>query len=77
MIVHFNAELRGIEQKTSQKTNSNYLVFHMEDTQGKSFDIVSRDMSLSNNLKKGDLIKCDASLDIGKYTRFELVSIQK
>ena len=77
MVVKFNAELRGTEQKISQKTNDKYLVVHMEDEQGKSFDIMSRNMALLTNYKKGDFLKCDASLVIGKYTKFELISVQK
>jgi len=77
MYVNFNAEFRGVEQKISQKTGNNYLLFHMEDEQGKGFDITSRNMGLMKDIKKGDIIDCQALLNIGKYTNFELVSISK
>lgn len=77
MYVNFLCEFRGVEQKISQKTNNPYLIFHMEDEDSKSFDITSRNMSLLNGIKKGDLIECKALLNISKFTIFELVSIQK
>lgn len=78
MCVNFLCEFRGVEQKMSQKTQQPYLVFHMEDSETKSFDITSRDMTLLNGLKKGDLVNCKASLRIFQsFTSFELISIQK
>lgn len=77
MYVNFLCEFRGVERKTSEKTQKSYLVFHMEDEQGKAFDIMSRKEELMNGLKKGDMLDCKALLNISKFTVFELISVKK
>lgn len=77
MRVHVeNMELRGIEKKISKTTNDEYHIYHVEEINGKSHDIICKDVTLSNGLVKGTILNLICELDIAKYTRFEVVEVE-
>ena len=76
MIVSFDAEVRKKENRVSSKTNMAYVVLHMEDMEGNAFNIMCKHPELLVDYKKGDLVHCQATLTISKYTKFELIGVE-
>lgn len=77
MNVNFIGELRGIEQKTSKK-GEKYHVYRFEDIENSEpFNIMCKNLSLVQQVKKGDILSCKAKLKIGTYTSFELIDIEE
>lgn len=71
-----NVEVRGFETKVSKQTNTSYLIVYFEDSAGKASNIMCKDVNLANHLKKGDICHLHCNLEISKYTKFELLSVQ-
>lgn len=71
-----DVEIRGYEQKISKERNTPYLVVYFEDTKsGKANNIICRNVTITNKLKKGEVCNLLCSLEIGKYTNFQLQDI--
>ena len=72
MIFNCNFELRGIESKVS-KNNNAYYVFHLEDSDGASYNAVARQPDNIVGLNKGDMLHCTFDCSFGKYPKCDLV----
>lgn len=69
-----NVEVRGCEQKTSRKEGApDFLVVRMEDSTGKPFEVLDRDLERKASWQRGLQGDLFARLEIGnKFTRFEV-----
>ncbi len=70
-----NLEIRGVEKRTSKKSNDEYLIVRVEDETGKSYELLDRDAENMSAYKRG--IECDLILDLrlGKYTNVSIVKM--
>ena len=71
-----NAEVRGLEEKTSKKGNS-YFILYCENEDGSPFNIFIPQSVELIDLKKGDHINLDCVYTSGKYPRFDCVGVCK
>lgn len=71
-----DVEIRGYEQKISKEKNNPYLIVYFEDiNSGKASNIICRNVTIMNKLKKGEICNLLCTLEIGKYTNFQLQDI--
>ncbi|MDM8202798.1 hypothetical protein QUW03_00230 [Faecalicoccus acidiformans] len=70
-----NLEIRGVEKRTSKKSNEEYLIVRVEDETGKAYELLDRDAENISTYKRG--IECDLTLDLrlGKYTNVSIVKM--
>ena len=69
-------EFRGLDMRTSKKSEKTFLILHFEDSEGHSNDISCSDSDLftsCNNLKKGDI--CDLSLVFVSTSQYSFVNL--
>ena len=66
-------EIRGYEVKLSKKNNKEYMLVRFEDSTGKSYEIVDRDMENKAYYKRGIVGDIYANLEINRtFTRFDV-----
>ncbi len=70
-----NLEIRGVEKRTSKKSNDEYLIVRVEDETGRSYELLDRDAENMSAYKRG--VECDLTLDLrlGKYTNVSIVKM--
>ena len=70
-----NLEIRGVEKRTSKKSNDEYLIVRVEDETGRSYELLDRDAENMSHYKRG--VECDLTLDLrlGKYTNVSIVKM--
>lgn len=70
-----NLEVRGVEKKTSKKSNDEYLIVRVEDETGRAYELLDRDTENMSAYKRG--VECDLTLDLrlGKYTNVTIVKM--
>lgn len=72
-----DVELRGFDIKTSKQSNEEYAVLYFEDYTGKANNVLCRNVELVRKyFEKGLTCNLVCSLEITKYTRFELIEFQ-
>lgn len=69
-------EIRGIEQKTSKKGNS-YFILNCENSNGTPFSVYVPNNVNILDLKKGDIVDLECIFTTGKYPKFDLVGVIK
>lgn len=74
-VVANNLEIRGVEVKTSSKTNNEYLIVRVEDETGKAYELLDRDVENKECYKRG--VQCDMTLDLrlGKYSSLSILKM--
>lgn len=70
-----NLEIRGVEKRTSKKTEEEYLIVRVEDETGRAYELLDRDVENMSIYKRG--VECDLTLDLrlGKYTNVSIVKM--
>jgi len=70
-----NLEIRGVEKRTSKKSNDEYLIVRVEDETGRAYELLDRDAENMSAYKRG--VECDLTLDLrlGKYTNVSIVKM--
>lgn len=70
-----NLEIRGVEKRTSKKSEEEYLIVRVEDETGRAYELLDRDVENMPVYKRG--VECDLTLDIrlGKYTNVSIVKM--
>ena len=70
-----NLEIRGVEKRTSKKSNDEYLIVRVEDETGRPYELLDRDAENMSAYKRG--VECDLTLDLrlGKYTNVSIVKM--
>lgn len=72
-----DVELRGYDVKTSKQSQEQYAVLYFEDYTGKANNVLCRDIDLvKKHFEKGLTCNLVCTLEITKYTRFELIEFQ-
>lgn len=72
-----DVELRGYEVKTSSATDTEYAILYFEEMTGKANNVLCRDVDLiSENFQKGLTCNLICTLEISKFTKFELIGFQ-
>lgn len=75
LVLAENLEIRGTEDKVSQKDSKQYSIIYFEDNHGSPNQILCRDTTLAKKYKKGTIVNMMCELKIGKFTQFDLVDI--
>jgi len=70
-----NVEIRGTEDKISQKDNKPYSIVYFEDNHGSPNQILCRDVNLAKKFKKGTIVNMLCELKLGKFTQFDLIDM--
>lgn len=70
-----NLEIRGVEKKTSKKLNDEYLIVRVEDSTGRAYELLDRDVENETHYKRG--VECDLTLDLrlGRYTNISIIKM--
>lgn len=70
-----NLEIRGVEKRTSKKSEEEYLIVRVEDETGRAYELLDRDVENMHVYKRG--VECDLTLDLrlGKYTNVSIVKM--
>lgn len=70
-----NLEIRGVEKRTSKKSEEEYLIVRVEDETGRAYELLDRDVENMSAYKRG--IECNLTLDLrlGKYTNVSIVKM--
>lgn len=70
-----NLEIRGVEKRTSKKSEEEYLIVRVEDETGRAYELFDRDVENMSIYKRG--VECDLTLDLrlGKYTNVSIVKM--
>ncbi len=70
-----NLEIRGVEKRTSKKSDGEYLIVRVEDETGRAYELLDRDVENMSAYKRG--VECDLTLDLrlGKYTNVSIVKM--
>lgn len=70
-----NLEIRGVEKRTSKKSDGEYLIVRVEDETGRAYELLDRDVENMSAYKRG--IECNLTLDLrlGKYTNVSIVKM--
>lgn len=70
-----NLEIRGVEKRTSKKTEEEYLIVRVEDETGRAYELLDRDVENMSAYKRG--VECNLTLDLrlGKYTNVSIVKM--
>ena len=70
-----NLEIRGVEKRTSKKSEEEYLIVRVEDETGRAYELLDRDVENMSAYKRG--VECDLTLDLrlGKYTNVSIVKM--
>lgn len=70
-----NLEIRGVEKRTSKKSEEEYLIVRVEDETGRAYELLDRDVENMSVYKRG--VECDLTLDLrlGKYTNVSIVKM--
>ena len=70
-----NLEIRGVEKRTSKKSDGEYLIVRVEDETGRAYELLDRDVENMSIYKRG--VECDLTLDLrlGKYTNVSIVKM--
>ncbi len=70
-----NLEIRGVEKRTSKKSEEEYLIVRVEDETGRAYELLDRDVENMSIYKRG--VECDLTLDLrlGKYTNVSIVKM--
>lgn len=70
-----NLEIRGVEKRTSKKSEEEYLIVCVEDETGRAYELLDRDVENMSIYKRG--VECDLTLDLrlGKYTNVSIVKM--
>ena len=70
-----NLEIRGVEKRTSKKSDGEYLIVRVEDETGKAYELLDRDVENMSAYKRG--VECNLTLDLrlGKYTNVSIVKM--
>ena len=63
-----NAEVRGIEEKTSQKGN-NYLIINVDDERGKRSELLDYNLERKDYYKRGVYGDFLLHIEIGKFSK--------
>lgn len=63
-----NAEVRGIEEKTSQKGNQ-YLIINVDDERGKRSELLDYNLERKDYYKRGAFGDFQLHIEIGKYSK--------
>ncbi|CDD50263.1 uncharacterized protein BN599_00930 [Firmicutes bacterium CAG:308] len=68
-------EIRGVEKRTSKKSEEEYLIVRVEDETGRAYELLDRDVENMSIYKRG--VECDLTLDLrlGKYTNVSIVKM--
>ena len=71
-----NLEVRGVEKKVSKRSNDEYLIVRVEDSTGKAYELLDRDVNNISYYARG--IQCDMTLDlnVGRYTALNIVKME-
>lgn len=69
-----NVEVRGIEQKTSKKGNT-YFILHCENLDGSPFSVYLPSIIPVNDIKRGDHIDLDCVYTGGKFPKLEVLGV--
>lgn len=70
-----NLEIRGVEKRTSKKSEEEYLIVRVEDETGRAYELLDRDVENMSAYKRG--VECNLTLDfrLGKYTNVSIVKM--
>ena len=70
-----NLEIRGVEKRTSKKSEEEYLIVRVEDETGRAYELLDRDVENMSAYKRG--VECNLTLDLrlGKYTKVSIVKM--
>jgi hypothetical protein len=70
-----NLEIRGVEKRTSKKSEEEYLIVRVEDETGRAYELLDCDVENMSIYKRG--VECDLTLDLrlGKYTNVSIVKM--
>lgn len=70
-----NLEIRGVEERTSKKSEEEYLIVRVEDETGRAYELLDRDVENMSAYKRG--VECNLTLDLrlGKYTNVSIVKM--
>ena len=70
-----NLEIRGVEKRTSKKSEEEYLIVRVEDETGRAYELLDRDVENMSIYKR--VVECDLTLDLrlGKYTNVSIVKM--
>lgn len=70
-----NLEIRGVEKRTSKKSDGEYLIVRVEDETGRAYELLDRDVENMSAYKRG--VECNLTLDLqlGKYTNVSIVKM--
>lgn len=70
-----NLEIRGVEKRTSKKSDGEYLIVRVEDGTGRAYELLDRDVENMSAYKRG--VECNLTLDLrlGKYTNVSIVKM--
>lgn len=70
-----NLEIRGVEKRTSKKSEEEYLIVRVEDETGRAYELLDRDVENMPIYKRG--VECYLTLDLrlGKYTNVSIVKM--
>lgn len=70
-----NLEIRGVEKRTSKKSDGEYLIVRVEDETGRAYELLDRDVENMSVYRRG--VECDLTLDLrlGKYTNVSIVKM--
>lgn len=63
-----NAEVRGVEEKTSQKGN-NYLIINVDDERGKRSELLDYNLERKDYYKRGTYGDFLLHIEVGKYPK--------
>ena len=71
-----NLEIRGVEKKTSKRTKDEYLVVRVEDTTGRGYELLDREVDNIQYYQRG--IQCDMTIDlnVGRYTALNILKME-
>ena len=70
-----NLEIRGVEKRTSKKSEEEYLIVRVEYETGRAYELLDRDVENMSAYKRG--VECNLTLDLrlGKYTNVSIVKM--
>ena len=72
-----NMEIRGVEKKVSKKNKGEYLVVRVEDTTGRGYELLDREIGNMQYYSRG--VQCNLTLDLilgSKYTSLNIVGME-
>ena len=75
-VVMEDVEIRGFEERTSKKTNKEYLIVKVDDQCGDRSEIIDYNLERKPIYKRGMTGNLTVKIDIGKFANVEVINFE-